>query len=57
MSVSALRIVRQPVQLALELRADVLADVGVCWIMGWTKLDMALHYASLRGEDLASRMG
>jgi integrase len=33
------------------------SDVEVCRIMGWTSTDMMLVYASLRGEDLAARLG
>ena len=33
------------------------ADVEVARIMGWSNLAMALRYASLRGEDLAARLG
>lgn len=32
------------------------SDVEICRIMGWTRTDMALRYASLRGEDLSSRL-
>lgn len=35
----------------------VFSDVEVCRIMGWTDTRMALRYASLRGEDLSSRLG
>lgn len=35
----------------------VFSDVEVARIMGWTSLAMALRYASLRGEDLAARLG
>jgi integrase len=35
----------------------VFADVEVARIMGWSSLAMALRYASLRGEDLAARLG
>lgn len=34
----------------------VFSDVEVCRIMGWSNLSMALRYASIRGEDLASRL-
>lgn len=37
--------------------AWMFSDVEVCKIMGWTDMRMALRYASLRGEDLASRLG
>ena len=33
------------------------SEVEVCKIMGWTDTRMMLRYASLRGEDLASRLG
>jgi integrase len=43
-----------------ELRSPgggwVFSDIEICRIMGWTGLDMALRYASLRGEDLSSRL-
>lgn len=32
------------------------SDAEVCKIMGWTDTRMMLRYASLRGEDLSSRM-
>lgn len=35
----------------------VFSEVEVCKIMGWTDTRMMLRYASLRGEDLASRLG
>ena len=35
----------------------VFSDVEVARIMGWASLAMALRYASLRGEDLAARLG
>lgn len=31
-------------------------DVAICRIMGWTDTNLALRYASLRGEDLAARL-
>lgn len=34
----------------------VFSDVEICRIMGWSSMDMALRYASLRGEDLANRL-
>jgi integrase len=37
-------------------RGWMFSEVEVCRIMGWEKMDMALRYASLRGEDLAARM-
>lgn len=43
-----------------ELRNDrgwVFSEIEVCRIMGWTDTRMALRYASLRGEDLSSRLG
>lgn len=43
-----------------ELRNErgwVFSDVEICRIMGWRKMDMALRYASLRGEDLSARLG
>lgn len=43
-----------------ELRAAgggwVFSDIEVCRIMGWTSTNMALRYASLRGEDLSARL-
>jgi integrase len=33
------------------------SDVEVARIMGWASLAMALRYASMRGEDLAARLG
>ena len=35
----------------------VFSEVEVCKIMGWTDTRMMLRYASLRGEDLAARLG
>lgn len=35
----------------------VFSDVEICRIMGWTDMRMMLRYASLRGEDLAARLG
>jgi len=35
----------------------VFSDIEVARIMGWSNLGMALRYASLRGEDLAARLG
>jgi integrase len=32
------------------------SELEICKIMGWTKADMMLRYASLRGEDLSARM-
>lgn len=43
-----------------ELRNDrgwVFSEIEVCRIMGWIDTRMALRYASLRGEDLSSRLG
>lgn len=43
-----------------ELRNDrgwVFSEIEVCRMMGWTDTRMALRYASLRGEDLSSRLG
>ena len=43
-----------------ELRNErgwVFSEIEVCRIMGWTDTRMALRYASLRGEDLSSRLG
>ena len=37
--------------------AWVFSDIEICRIMGWTDTRMALRYASLRGEDLSSRLG
>ena len=34
----------------------VFSDVEICRIMGWSDYSMILTYASLRGEDLASRL-
>lgn len=33
------------------------SEVEICKILGWTDTKMFLRYASLRGEDLADRMG
>ena len=33
------------------------SDVEIARIMGWSNLAMVLRYASLRGEDLAARLG
>jgi integrase len=33
------------------------SDVEIARIMGWSNLSMVLRYASLRGEDLAARLG
>jgi integrase len=33
------------------------SDTEVCRIMGWSDMQMALRYASLRGEDLSARLG
>lgn len=45
----------------VELRSPrggwVFSDTEICKIMGWTDANMMLKYASLRGEDLAARMG
>jgi integrase len=35
----------------------VFSDVEIARIMGWSNLAMMLRYASLRGEDLAARLG
>lgn len=35
----------------------VFSEIEVCRIMGWSDPKMALRYASLRGEDLAARLG
>ena len=35
----------------------VFSDVEIARIMGWTDMKMVLRYASLRGEDLAARLG
>jgi integrase len=43
-----------------ELRNDrgwVFSDIEICRIMGWKDTRMALRYASMRGEDLSSRLG
>jgi integrase len=43
-----------------ELRNDrgwVFSEIEICRIMGWSDTKMALRYASLRGEDLSSRLG
>ena len=34
----------------------VFSDVEICRIMGWSSLNMALRYASIRGGDLSVRM-
>jgi len=34
----------------------VFSDIEICRIMGWTSTNMALRYASLRGEDLSARL-
>lgn len=43
-----------------ELRGNdgrwLYSDVEICKIMGWSDYSMVLRYASIRGEDLASRM-
>lgn len=39
-----------------ERGAWVFSEIEICRIMGWTKTDMALRYASLRGKDLSARM-
>lgn len=39
-----------------ERGAWVFSDLEICRIMGWTSTQMALRYASLRGEDLAARL-
>jgi integrase len=42
-----------------ELRNErgwIFSEIEICRIMGWERTDMALRYASLRGEDLASRL-
>lgn len=39
-----------------ERGAWVFSDIEICRIMGWTNTQMALRYASLRGEDLAARL-
>ncbi len=45
----------------VELRGPdgrwVFSDVEIARIMGWSNLSMMLRYASLRGEDLAARLG
>lgn len=33
-----------------------LSDVEICRLMGWSSLNLALRYASIRGQDLASRV-
>ncbi len=35
----------------------VFSEIEVCRIMGWSDTRMALRYASMRGEDLAARLG
>lgn len=35
----------------------VFSEIEICRIMGWSDTRMALRYASLRGEDLAARLG
>lgn len=45
----------------IELRGRdgrwVFSETEVCRIMGWSDTKMMLRYASLRGEDLSSRLG
>ena len=45
----------------VELRTPaggwVFSEIEVCRIMGWTDPKMMLRYTSLRGEDLAARLG
>jgi integrase len=35
----------------------IFSEVEVCRLMGWSDTRMALRYASMRGEDLSSRLG
>ena len=35
----------------------IFSEIEICRIMGWSDLKMMLRYASLRGEDLAARLG
>jgi len=35
----------------------VFSEIEICKIMGWSDTRMALRYASMRGEDLAARLG
>lgn len=37
--------------------AWVFSEIEVCRILGWSDTRMVLRYASLRGEDLSSRLG
>jgi len=42
-----------------ELRNErgwIFSEIDVCKIMGWSDTKMALRYASIRGEDLSSRL-
>jgi len=45
----------------VEMRAPgggwMFSDIEICRIMGWTKMEMMIRYASLRGEDLSARLG
>lgn len=43
-----------------ELRNErgwIFSEIEICKIMGWSNFDLAIRYASLRGEDLSSRLG
>jgi hypothetical protein len=46
----------EPVGLHGSRLAELLSDIEICCIMGWTKMEMMLRYVSLRGEDLPARM-
>ena len=35
----------------------IFSEIEICKIMGWSDTRMALRYASMRGEDLAARLG
>ncbi len=35
----------------------VFSEIEICRILGWSDTRMALRYASMRGEDLAARLG
>ena len=42
-----------------ELRNErgwIFSEIEICKIMGWSNFDLAIRYASLRGEDLSSRL-
>lgn len=35
----------------------VFSEIEICRILGWSSTKMAIRYASMRGEDLAARLG